>query len=189
MMSFWHPMSGFGQILHILCRNGANPRTSSMFRIHHYMFLTCICRPEKSTAENTKYNYHLSAVRIRSEHCVGFLKGRWSSLRGLRISIDNDKGVKYASLWIMACINLHAFAIRHENGNELSTDNFYRAGRKYVKKQRKIERRWRRRRRRENAEAEQERERNDDEDLLEGRIMREELKEKLFEYLGDVEME
>ncbi|KAJ7841243.1 hypothetical protein B0H13DRAFT_1572676, partial [Mycena leptocephala] len=54
---------------------------------------------------------------IHSEHCVGFLKGCWSSLRGLRISIDNDKGVTYALLWIMACINLHAFAIRHENND------------------------------------------------------------------------
>lgn len=137
-------------------------------------------------SENTKYNYHLSAVRIRSEHCVGFLKGRWSSLRGLRISIDNNKGVTYASLWIMACINLHAFAIRHENNDGLSTDEFYRAGRRYVKKQKKIEKKWRRRMRRDNAEVEREREQHDDEDLLEGRIMREELKEKLFEY---VEME
>lgn len=37
-------------------------------------------RPEKDTPENTRYNYYVSAVRIRSEHCMGFLKGRWSSL-------------------------------------------------------------------------------------------------------------
>jgi hypothetical protein len=141
-------------------------------------------RPEKLTAENTKYNYHLSAVRIRSEHCVGFVKGRWCSLRGLRVSINNEKGVQYASLWVMACINLHAFALRHENTAEFSTDEFYRMGKKYMKKQKKLERKWRRMRRRQNAEAEGIREAHDDEDLLEAKIMREELKEKLFEYLN-----
>ncbi|KAJ7698835.1 hypothetical protein B0H14DRAFT_2219712, partial [Mycena olivaceomarginata] len=63
------------------------------------------------------FNHMHASVRICFDHCVGFLKGHWSSLRGLRIAINNNKGIQYASLWIMACINLHAFAIRHENSD------------------------------------------------------------------------
>ncbi|KAF8580704.1 hypothetical protein K439DRAFT_1356366, partial [Ramaria rubella] len=29
----------------------------------------------KDIPENTKYNYYVSRVRVRSKHCVGFLKG------------------------------------------------------------------------------------------------------------------
>jgi hypothetical protein len=96
-------------------------------------------RPEKDDPDNAKFNYHVSAVCIRSEHCVGFVKGRWSSLKGLRVAINGEKGLQYASLWIVACINLHAFAMKHEDGNFISRDHFYKKGRKYRKKQRKSE--------------------------------------------------
>ncbi|KAL1726521.1 hypothetical protein EV714DRAFT_192258, partial [Schizophyllum commune] len=63
--------------------------------------------PEKETPENATYNYHVSRVRVRSEHCVGFLKCRWSSLKGLRVAVDATKGLIYASVWATTCIHLH----------------------------------------------------------------------------------
>lgn len=121
---------------------------------------------------------------MRSEHCVGFLKGRWSSLRGLRVAISNEKLLHFATLWIIGCIHLHAFAMKHEEGQDMRRDTFYREGHKYQKKQRKAEEKWRRRQRRRQAENEEELDRNDDIELLEGKLKREELKDAIIAYFG-----
>ncbi|ESK80867.1 hypothetical protein Moror_9164 [Moniliophthora roreri MCA 2997] len=76
--------------------------------------------PEKDTPENTKYNYHVSNVRIQSEHCVGFIKGQFSSLHGLRLRIDNDQTKQFASYWVHTCIVLHSFCMLHEENIDLS---------------------------------------------------------------------
>lgn len=115
---------------------------------------------------------------------MGFLKGRWSSLRGLRVKIDNSKGLQYACLWITACVHLHAFAMNHEDGQFYSRDRFFKDGWKYVKTQRQKEARWRRERRAQNAVEEQERDELQEIELLRGKIKWEELKEQLFEYLN-----
>ena len=181
-------MSGSGEILLIHFRNGARPHTKIECCILYIILrlgLTQIFhRPEKDTPENTTYNYHVSAIRVRSEHCVGFLKGRWSSLKDLRLTIDGEQGLKYATYWIMACINLHMFAMNHENGQNMSKDKFYQDGVKYQRKQKKEEKKWRREKRRRAAREEEEREQNDDINLLDGRIKREELKEELFKYMN-----
>lgn len=137
--------------------------------------------------ENTRYNYYVSKVRICSEHCIGFLKGRWSSLRGLRICINNEKSIQYATLWITACIHLHMFAMDHEDGTFISRDRFFRQGLNIMRQERAMREEW---------EAEQgahaeileiEREVSQDISLLEGKLKREELKEELFTYLGNLE--
>jgi hypothetical protein len=53
-------------------------------------------------------------VRIRSEHAIGFLKGRFQSLKNLRVSIKDEKTHKFATYWIAACIGVHAFAMQRE---------------------------------------------------------------------------
>jgi hypothetical protein len=121
---------------------------------------------------------------VRSEHCVGYVKGRWSSLKGLRVSIKGQKGLQYATLWIIACINIHVFALHHERLGNIQRDSFYAKGKKYQKKARKLERRWQRERRRRAAQEENELDTQEDVDLLEGKIKREELKEELLVYLG-----
>lgn len=121
---------------------------------------------------------------MRSEHCVGYVKGRWASLRGLRVSIKGEKGIQYATLWVIACIHLHAFAMRHERGEDMSKDKFYQRGRKYQKKQRRLERRWRRNRHENMANIEGALDDDDDVELLQGKIKRETLKERLFEYMN-----
>ncbi|KIJ48108.1 hypothetical protein M422DRAFT_248289 [Sphaerobolus stellatus SS14] len=85
-------------------------------------------KPEKDTRNNSRYNYYVSRVRVRSEHCVGFLKGRWSSLRGLRLHINNPRHIHLASIWITSCIVLHNFAMQNEEGEDVEGNEFYREG-------------------------------------------------------------
>lgn len=75
-------------------------------------------RPLSALKENREFNFALSRIRIRSEHAIGYLKGRFQSLKELRIQINSPKDVTYASCWIQSCIILHAFSI----DNELETN-------------------------------------------------------------------
>jgi hypothetical protein len=66
-------------------------------------------------------------VRIRSEHAIGYLKGRFQSLKGLRIRIKDRKTHKFATYWVAACVGIHNFALAHEAeeraaGGEVSDD-------------------------------------------------------------------
>ncbi|VDB88565.1 unnamed protein product [Peniophora sp. CBMAI 1063] len=142
-------------------------------------------KPEKEEPRNTTYNYHLSAIRVRSEHCIGFLKGRWASLKGLRVDVNSEKGLEYASLWIRACILLHMFAMKHESGENMEQDVFYRSGVRYQKKQREFEEEWRTYW--EAVEEERALSVEDEEELelLEGKFKREQLKTELFDWLGE----
>jgi hypothetical protein len=53
-------------------------------------------------------------VRIRSEHAIGYLKGRFQSLKNLRVRIVDKKSHQYATYWIAACIAVHNFALESE---------------------------------------------------------------------------
>jgi hypothetical protein len=74
--------------------------------------------------------------------------------------------------------------MRHERGEDLSKNKFFRRGIRYQKEQRHLERRWRRERRENMARVEDAQNDDDDVELLQGKIKREELKEKLFEYMN-----
>lgn len=67
--------------------------------------------PEREQPDNEIFNNHVSMVRIRSEHAIGFLKGRFQSLKGLRIRIVDERSHKFATYWILACIAIHSFAM------------------------------------------------------------------------------
>jgi hypothetical protein len=64
---------------------------------------------------NEEFNNHVSMVRIRSEHAIGFLKGRFHSLKGLRVSIKDERTHKFATYWVAACIAVHSFAMQRED--------------------------------------------------------------------------
>jgi hypothetical protein len=61
-------------------------------------------------------------VRIRSEHAIGFLKGRWHSLKHLRVRIADERSHKFATYWIAACVGLHAFAMQCEEDERMDGD-------------------------------------------------------------------
>ena len=62
-------------------------------------------------------------VRIRSEHAIGFLKGRFHSLKNLRLAIKDANGHKLATYWIAACITVHAFAMQCEDDEQSSDES------------------------------------------------------------------
>lgn len=126
-------------------------------------------RPEKDIRENATYNYHLSSIRVRSEHCVGFLKGRWSSLRGLRLQINSARHVQVASLWVISCITLHCFAMRHKSRTDMTTNEFFQEGIRWLE---------------ESRDEDNNQQGIGEEDNREGRKFREELKGRLYEEIS-----
>lgn len=68
-------------------------------------------KPEQDLEDNEVFNNHLSMVRIRSEHAIGFLKGRFHSLKNLPVSINSKTGHMIVTYWVVACIGLHSFAM------------------------------------------------------------------------------
>jgi len=140
-------------------------------------------RPEKFEKNNTDHNYHVSHIRIRSEHCMGYLKERWSSLRGLQLQIDDPDAHKFATLWIASCIHLHNFAIGHEGKENPEAVTFYIEGHRHLEKERHEENRWHEEQRVQLQEEEAEYDVVESVKLLEGKIRREELKKALFNYL------
>jgi hypothetical protein len=63
-------------------------------------------------------------VRIRSDHAIGFLKGRFHSLKHLRLRISDERSHKFATYWIAACIRIHASAKQCED-EEREDDSDY----------------------------------------------------------------
>jgi hypothetical protein len=114
---------------------------------------------------------------------MGFLKGRWTSLHGLCIRINNKKGLKYATLWITACIHLHAFAMDHKDALFTTCDQFYRDGLKIMHQERQAAREW-------DREHESMMDVNfdgDDEDneIVQGKLKHEHLKAVLFMHINE----
>jgi hypothetical protein len=62
-------------------------------------------------------------VRIRSEHAIGFLKGRFHWLKHLRLQISDESSHKFAMYWIAACIGIHAFAMQCEDEEQEDADS------------------------------------------------------------------
>jgi hypothetical protein len=62
-------------------------------------------------------------LRIRSEHAIGFLKGRFPSLKNLRINITDEPSHIFATYWIAACIGLHSFAMQCEEDENPDRDS------------------------------------------------------------------
>jgi hypothetical protein len=57
-------------------------------------------------------------VRVKSEHAMGYIKGRFCSLRGLRQQIDNTIDHERALAWVKTCIVIHTLISIIENGAE-----------------------------------------------------------------------
>lgn len=74
------------------------------------------------------FNEQVSAIRVQSEHAIGYLKGRCASLKSLRISIHKKDHIRYMVGWIVAAICVHNFALDHENMEDYTTDRFFWEG-------------------------------------------------------------
>ena len=180
MNIFLKRVSGFGETQHTHFRHGAKLLTRSMCLDSWGNMSLTVQRPEKDTWDDTLYNYHVSKVHIWSEHCMGFIKGWWSSLRGLHIQINEIAHIHFASLWITSCIILHTFTIWHEAGPEMSNDEFYSEGIQIMEEEKKLEVTRKAAAEARAATDEGQWEAARDIDLLEGKLMREYLKKELF---------
>ncbi|KAI0721743.1 hypothetical protein C8Q72DRAFT_787740, partial [Fomitopsis betulina] len=56
--------------------------------------------------DNKKFNNHVSIIRVRSEHAIGFLKGQFQSLKHLRVNIQDERSHKITTYWIKVCMPL-----------------------------------------------------------------------------------
>jgi DDE superfamily endonuclease len=80
--------------------------------------------PERNQPDNEVFNNHVSILRIRSEHAIGFLKGRFQSLKNLRLHIKDRISHVIGTYWVAACIGIHAFAVRHEAEEKCQDPDF-----------------------------------------------------------------
>jgi hypothetical protein len=84
-------------------------------------------KPARDLPDNEVFNNHVSMLRIQSEHAIGFLKGRFHSLKHLRVNIRDRESHKVATYWVAACIGIHAYAIRCEEeergGDDIDSGN------------------------------------------------------------------
>ena len=74
-------------------------------------------QPASNTRENQRFNRHLSSIRVKSEHTIGQLKGRFQSLRGIPTVIDGKHTHTLVVLWIRSCGVLHNLLL--EDGYDL----------------------------------------------------------------------
>jgi hypothetical protein len=64
-------------------------------------------RPASLQPENAIFDHVVAHLRVRSEHCMGALKGCFQCLRGLRVNINLKQDHIEACRWITVAIILH----------------------------------------------------------------------------------
>lgn len=100
-----YPVSAFNPIYFV---------TNLIYRQINTWIIAPYKAPERNHPDNEIFNNHVSILRIRSEHAIGFLKGRFQSLKNLRVHIKDRITHVIGTYWVAACIGIHAFAVRHE---------------------------------------------------------------------------
>ncbi|GAU99305.1 hypothetical protein RvY_10330 [Ramazzottius varieornatus] len=59
------------------------------------------------STNNERFNFYHCSTRIKIEHTIGILKGRFPSLQSLRIKIHDKQTHRAAVEWTQACVVLH----------------------------------------------------------------------------------
>ena len=55
------------------------------------------------TDEENDFNRHHSGVRVLVENCIGLLKNRFQSLKGLRLRVSSKQDLIRVNAWILVC--------------------------------------------------------------------------------------
>jgi len=58
---------------------------------------------DAETPDNRNFEWQLPRLRVVSEHTIGILKSRWSSLRDLRLQLWSSDDVVFAFEWCVVC--------------------------------------------------------------------------------------
>ncbi|EFP75651.1 uncharacterized protein PGTG_00982 [Puccinia graminis f. sp. tritici CRL 75-36-700-3] len=72
--------------------------------------MTCIPAyksPASNITANKEFNYCIAKARVRNEHSIGILKGRWASLQQLRLLVYKKRDMLQVCRWVNACMTLH----------------------------------------------------------------------------------
>jgi len=72
-------------------------------------------RPQLTSSDRRNFNYQLARLRVRSEHAIGVLKGRFASLRELRVRLSGPRDFDDATGWILSCCVLHNICVQMED--------------------------------------------------------------------------
>jgi hypothetical protein len=108
---------------------------------------------------------------------MGYLKGTWQSLRGLRVHLDQEDHIQYA------CMHLHSFILGHQQGINISMDSFFHKGQQIINDERARDARLLEIREQLTMDEENSWQQGRDVELMKGKIKREELKLDLFRHL------
>jgi len=79
-------------------------------------------KQECKTADRRNFNNQLALLRVRSEHAIGMLKDRFSSLKELRLRLNGVKDFDSAASWVLVCCILHNICRQHDDSELESTD-------------------------------------------------------------------
>ncbi|OWA50458.1 hypothetical protein BV898_14972 [Hypsibius exemplaris] len=71
-------------------------------------------KPAALIPENDIFKKYHSSLRMTVEHCIGMVKGRCQSLRGMRSYIRSVKDHQRIVYWIRACFVLHNISLEDE---------------------------------------------------------------------------
>ena len=91
--------------------------------------VSCFTAPpgQAISRERELFNSRLSKARVRSEHTIGLLKGRFPWLRNIRKKITDDpRTLRDILLFLDACVILHNFLLfkkKEEDTNEEWVDD------------------------------------------------------------------
>ncbi|ETN13040.1 hypothetical protein PPTG_22447 [Phytophthora nicotianae INRA-310] len=72
--------------------------------------------PLADQPDNAEFNNYLAMSRVRNEHAIGILKGRWSSLRELRNQLRSEQEMTQLIDWAIGCCVLHNMMARLGDG-------------------------------------------------------------------------
>ncbi|KAI9911559.1 hypothetical protein PsorP6_009709 [Peronosclerospora sorghi] len=100
--------------------------------------IPCFKKPAHGSlnTEQKIFNKQLSSFRVCNEHCIGLLKGRFQSLKCLRLRLQDEDDAQRIIAWIISCAVLHNLLLSEdfdwvdidvdEDGDE--QDEEYQAG-------------------------------------------------------------
>ncbi|KAJ0393686.1 hypothetical protein P43SY_008384 [Pythium insidiosum] len=68
-------------------------------------------QPAANSPENTTFNEIISSARVVNENCIGLIKNRWMSLKGVRTQIKAASDFKAVNDHVLTCVLLHNMAM------------------------------------------------------------------------------
>ncbi|CAM6109713.1 unnamed protein product [Calypogeia fissa] len=69
----------------------------------------------ESIQEREEFNLCVAKCRVTNEHCIGVLKSRWHSLRGMRIQLKSKAEKAWLVRWIIMCGRLHNYVLSRDD--------------------------------------------------------------------------